>query len=154
MTVAPPAARTRGHRARVVDLERDPDVAGDPPADLDLVDEVGLARIGDLERRPARLEDRDAAVGRRERGPFREPEDVAVEADGLLVVVVVTTSRISWTAPSSATGRGLAGQGPSSSSIVASDGPRSAWSRAATASAPRITRRTLPPATFRTSSSL
>ena len=43
---------------------------------------------------------------------------------------------------------------PSRSSIVASEGPCSAWSRSATASAPRMTRRTLPPATLRTSSSV
>jgi hypothetical protein len=39
-------------------------VTGDPAADLDLIDERGIGRVGDLQRRPARLEDRHpAAVG-------------------------------------------------------------------------------------------
>ncbi len=48
----------------IVDLEGDPDVAGDPSPDLDPVDELGLVRVGDLERRPAGLEDDDAAIRR------------------------------------------------------------------------------------------
>ncbi len=54
---APPATRICEVASEILDLEGDPEVAGDPPPDLDPIDERRLRRIGDLERRPARLED-------------------------------------------------------------------------------------------------
>src|SRR3954451_11136271 len=72
---------------RIIDLERDADVAGDAATDLDLVDELGLAPIGDLERGSARLEDDDPTVWRRIGGSFRQTEDVAIEPDGGVKIV-------------------------------------------------------------------
>jgi hypothetical protein len=61
-TVAPASARSIAAAAGIVDLERDADVARDASPDLDLVDECGMARIGELEGRPPCLEDRDPTV--------------------------------------------------------------------------------------------
>ena len=85
-TVAPAASRAAIVAARIGDLERDPDVAGDAPADLDPIDELGLGRIGDLERRATRLEDHHPPVGRAVRLAFGQAEDVAIEPDGVVVV--------------------------------------------------------------------
>ena len=63
MTVAPAAASSRRHRARVVDLERDADVTGHTPPDFHLVDERGMRGIGQLERGAAGLEDHDPPPG-------------------------------------------------------------------------------------------
>ena len=68
ITVAPASASVPRRRARVVDLERDADVAGDAPPDLDLVDEGGVRRIGQLQRGAAAVED-----GRRARRASSTP---------------------------------------------------------------------------------
>ena len=76
----------RGRIARVVHLEREADVAGDTAADLDLVDERGVLGLEQLERRAAGLEDGDAAAAG-EGGHLLQPEHVAIEAEGLVVVL-------------------------------------------------------------------
>ena len=59
---------------------------GHAPSHLDLVDVGGVRRVGELQRGPPGLEDRHAAVLRGERGPLGQPEHVAVEVQGLVVV--------------------------------------------------------------------
>ena len=67
-------------------LEGDPDGAGHAPADLDPIDELGLGRVGDLERRATRLEDHHPSVWRAVRLAFGQAEDVAIEPDRVVVV--------------------------------------------------------------------
>ncbi len=61
-------------------------MTGDPAPDLELVDVVGVVRVGDLQRGPAGVEDHDPAVGRADGQLLGEPELVPVEADGLVEV--------------------------------------------------------------------
>src|SRR5438876_867783 len=75
----------RGRRG-VVDLERQPDVTGDPSSDLDLVDECRVTGIGDLERRSAAIEDDDAPIRGGEGRLFGQAQGVAIEADGFVIV--------------------------------------------------------------------
>ncbi len=87
ITVAPAPAKQRRRAEHVVDLERDPDVTGDAPSDLDRVDVRGVRGIGELERGATCVENRHAtAVVRGERALDGEPEDVVVEAQRLVVV--------------------------------------------------------------------
>jgi hypothetical protein len=51
-----------GQVGRVGDLEGDPDRAGDPGADLDLVDQLGLAGREQLQGGPAGVQDDPAAA--------------------------------------------------------------------------------------------
>ena len=72
----------------VGDLEGDPQAWGDLAAHLDLVDHPLLRRVRDLERGATGVEDGDAGVARAAEGVlFAQAEDVAEEADGLVVVI-------------------------------------------------------------------
>jgi hypothetical protein len=84
---APAAARVVGRLLGVGDLEGDPKVRADTTAHLDPVDQVDLGRVGQLERRPAGIEDGHLLAGvavdlELDVGA----EDVAVEAQRLVVV--------------------------------------------------------------------
>lgn len=57
-----------------------------PSADLDLVDERGMAGIGQFEGRASGLDDRHTTTRRRVGSPFRETEGIVVEAESLIVV--------------------------------------------------------------------
>ena len=101
MSVAPAATSARAVAAESVHLEGDPDVASDAPADLDPIDERGLGRIGDLERRPPGLEDHDSAIGARRTtharaGPARRGRSAIAASKSS----AVTTRRISLTGES------------------------------------------------------
>jgi hypothetical protein len=69
----------RGRGRRVGDLEGDAYVSGDAAADLDLVDERGVRRIGEFQRGAYGFEDGDAASGRGERAEFGQSEHIPVE---------------------------------------------------------------------------
>ena len=71
ISVAPPLDEASGGRGGVRDLEGDPDVAGDAPPDLDLVDPLGVGRVGELEGRAPGVEDRDPPVAGRGTRPAR-----------------------------------------------------------------------------------
>ena len=58
----------------------------DSAADLDLVDVVGVRRVAQLERRAARVENRDGAVVTGERAELLQAEDVTVERERCVVV--------------------------------------------------------------------
>ena len=75
-----------GDRGGVLDFEGDAHGPGDPPPDLDLIDRCRVRRVEQLERRPAGLEQCDAAVGLGPDLEQREPERVAVESERLVVV--------------------------------------------------------------------
>ena len=76
--------RGGGH---VVHLEGHPEVRADPPADLDGVDQVHLRGVGDLQRRPTRVEDDHVrAALALEVELDLETERVAVERHRLLEV--------------------------------------------------------------------
>ncbi len=77
-----PVGRGRGVR----DLEPDPDLAGHPPPDLDVVDVLGVRRVHDLEGRAPGVEQRHVPAGRLPHRELVEPERVAVEAHRGLVV--------------------------------------------------------------------
>ena len=62
-------------------------MARDASPDLDPIDERGLGRIGDLERRPAGLEDHHAPVIRGVRRTLGQAEHIAVEGDRRLEVL-------------------------------------------------------------------
>jgi hypothetical protein len=70
----------------VLHLKGDPNVPCHPSTDLDLIDERGMAGIGQLEGRAAGLEDRHTTTRRHVGSPFRETEGIAVEAKSLVVV--------------------------------------------------------------------
>ena len=87
MTVAPAAASSPAVARGVVHLERDADVPGDAAPDLDLVDEGGVRRVGQLERGDAGFQDHDTTVRRGVRGSLAQAEHVAVEVQRLVVVL-------------------------------------------------------------------
>ena len=73
ITVAPAAASSLVVARESLDLEGDADVAGHAPPDLHLVDEGGVRRVGQLERRAAGLEDHDATARRGVGGALAQP---------------------------------------------------------------------------------
>lgn len=73
---------TLGRVRGVVDLEGDPDARARSPIGLDSVDEPYLRRVGELERRESRVENRDAGIPLAlEGGALGQPEHVTVEGE-------------------------------------------------------------------------
>ena len=67
-------------------LKREPNLAADPPAHLDLVDRTGLGFVEDLERGPAQVEQRCSTAIVRPQLRRCDAEAVAVETPKRLVV--------------------------------------------------------------------
>ena len=86
MCVAPACCSSLRRRGRVLDLEREADRPGDPPADLDAVDGLRVRRVEQLERRAAGVEEHDAPVVA-PRLEQRQSECVAVERERRVEVV-------------------------------------------------------------------
>jgi hypothetical protein len=75
------------YRNAVVDLHREPDRAGHPPARLDRVHRLGLRVVEQLQRGPPRLEHHHAPGSRTPVGDLLEPQRVAVERHRLVEVL-------------------------------------------------------------------
>jgi hypothetical protein len=74
-------------RRAIYDLKSDPDLASNPTANLNFVNVGRVARIGQLDGRPAGLENRHTSIRGRERRLLGQAEHVTVEAKRGVVVV-------------------------------------------------------------------
>jgi DNA-binding transcriptional MerR regulator len=69
-------------------FERDADLAGHPASDLDLVDVVGLSRIGEFDGGSSGIEQRDPPTVRSGvRGLLTQPQRISIERQRAIVVV-------------------------------------------------------------------
>jgi hypothetical protein len=76
-----------GEFGRVGHLQGDPDRSGDPGADLNLVDQLGLADREELEGGPTGVQDDPTTPGTLEGLDHRQAEEITVEHDGFVVAL-------------------------------------------------------------------